>query len=146
MENRINIQELEPNAYKAMFGLENYLASTSLDNGLCDLVRLRASQINGCAYCIEMHANEALKRGEKKNRLFAVSAWWESPLFSEKEMNTLEATEEITKISANGLTEKTYQKLKVHFSDNEIAQLIMLICSINIWNRMAVSTRMFHKQ
>ena len=89
MEQRINIQELEPNAYKAIFGLSKYLDNTSLSKKLRQLIKIRASQINGCAYCIEMHTAEALKIGEAQNRIFALSAWWESPLFSEEDSESL---------------------------------------------------------
>jgi len=146
MKQRINIAEVEPNAYQAMFGLEKYLSSSSLGKVLCDLIRLRASQINGCAYCIEMHSEEALKSGESTKRLFALSAWWESPLFSEKEVAALLMTDEITNISNKGLSDETYSRVEKHFNENEIAQLIMLIGTINTWNRMAVSTKMFHEK
>lgn len=145
MKTRINIAQLEPKAYKAMMVMEKYLSQTSIDANIFDLIKFRASQINGCAYCIEMHSQEALKKGEKQNRLFALSAWWETPLFTEKEKAALAMTDEITKISKSGLSDITFEKVKKHFSENEIAQLIMLIGTINTWNRIAVSTQMFHK-
>ena len=92
-----------------------------------------------------MHTSEALKNGEKQNRIFALSAWKESPLFSKKEKALLAATDEITQVSNNGLSENTFQELKEHFTDNEIAQIIIQIGEINIWNRIAVSTLMFHQ-
>jgi len=146
MKQRINIAEVEPNAYQAMFGLEKYLSASSLDKILCHLIRLRASQINGCAYCIEMHSEEALKSGENTKRLFALSAWWESPLFSEKEQAGLLMTDEITNISNKGLSDETYSRVEDHFNENEIAQMIMLIGTINTWNRIAASTKMFHEK
>lgn len=145
MKTRIDIGELEPNAYKAMMVMEKYLGESTIEMGLSELIRFRASQINGCAYCIEMHSKAALKNGEKQNRLFALSAWWESPLFSEKERSALTMTDEITKITKGGLSDETFEEAKEHFSENEIAQVIMLICSINTWNRIAVSTNIFHK-
>ncbi|HLV45772.1 MAG TPA: carboxymuconolactone decarboxylase family protein [Flavobacterium sp.] len=144
MKQRINIQELEPNAYKAIFGLSKYLDNTSLSKKLRQLIKIRASQINGCAYCIEMHTAEALKIGETQNRIFALSAWWESPLFSEDERALLAVTDEVTNISNKGLTDGTFQKAKEHFSDNEIAQIIIQISEINTWNRIAISTHMKH--
>ncbi|MGG6231014.1 carboxymuconolactone decarboxylase family protein [Tenacibaculum sp. SDUM215027] len=144
MKQRLNIQELEPNAYKAILEISKYLGETALSNNSKNLIKIRASQINTCAYCIEMHTAEALKNGEKQNRIFALSAWKESPLFSEKEKALLAATDEITQISNNGLTEDTFQKLKEYFTDNEIAQIIIQIGEINIWNRIAISTQMFH--
>lgn len=145
MEQRLNIKQLEPNAYKAILEISKYLETTSLSKTSKNLIKIRASQINSCAYCIEMHTTEALKNGEKQNRIFALSAWKESPLFSEKEKALLAATDEITQISKNGLTEGSFQKLKSYFNNNEIAQIIIQIGEINIWNRIAVSTQMFHQ-
>ncbi len=145
MEDRINIQKLEPKAYEAMFGLEKYLSTSKLSKTLLELIKIRASQINGCAYCIDMHTQEAIKHGENPRRIFAISAWWESPLFDEKEQVVLKMTEEVTLISDKGLTTETYEKAKNSFDDNEIAQIIMQIGVINAWNRIAVSTRMMHE-
>lgn len=145
MKQRLNIQELEPNAYKAIFELSQYLDKIPLSKKLRELIKIRASQINGCAYCIEMHTAEALKNGETQNRIFALSAWWESPLFSEKEKAMLAVTDEVTHISKQGLTDKTFQIAKQHFNENEIAQIIIQIGEINIWNRVAVSTHMYHQ-
>ncbi|REH54691.1 AhpD family alkylhydroperoxidase [Tenacibaculum gallaicum] len=144
MKQRLNIQELEPNAYNAILEIYKYLETTTLSKKSKNLIKIRASQINTCAYCIEMHTTEALKNGESQNRIFALSAWRESPLFSEKEKALLAATDEVTLISNNGLTEDTFQKLKEYFNANEIAQIIIQIGEINIWNRIAVSTQMFH--
>lgn len=145
MEKRINIQEVEPNAYQAVFALEKYLSTSILDKSLLELIKLRASQINGCAYCIDMHSKEALKNGENARRIFAVSAWWESPLFTEKEAVVLKMTEEITLIANNGLSTEVYEAAKEKFTDNEIAQIIIQIGTINLWNRIAVATRMMHE-
>lgn len=145
MKPRINIGQLEPKAYEAMMVMEKYLGESAIEIGLSELIRFRASQINGCAYCIEMHSQEALKKGETQNRLYALSAWRESPLFTEKEKSALAMTDEITEISKDGLSDETFEKVKKYFSENEIAQLIMLIGSINTWNRIAVSTHMFYE-
>ncbi len=142
MEERIRVNDLEPESYKAMYGLEKYLNSTSLSKSLRELIKIRASQINGCAFCIDMHTKDALEFGETNRRIFAISAWWESPLFDEKEKTALQMTDEITKISDKGLTSETYKRAKANFSDNEIAQIIMAISVINVWNRIAVSTHM----
>lgn len=144
MKTRLNISELEPKAYEAMYALENYTSGTNLNHNLKELIKIRASQINACAYCIEMHTQAALKNGETAQRLFALSAWWESPLFTPQEKAVLKMTEEITEIAQQGLTEPTFQQVKEHFNDNEIAQIIMQINVINAWNRIAVSTHMFH--
>ena len=145
MSERINIQKVEPKAYEAMFGLEKYLSTSKLSKTILELIKIRASQINGCAYCIDMHTQEAIKHGENPRRIFAVSAWWESPLFDEKEQVVLKMTEEVTLVADKGLTTKTYDLAKTIFDDNEIAQIIMQIAIINTWNRIAVSTRMIHE-
>ena len=145
MEKRIDVQRIEPKAYEAMLGLEKYLSTSTLDKKLIELIKIRASQINGCAYCLEMHANDALKYGETQRRIFAVSAWWESPLFDEKEKITLKMAEEITLIAKEGLSAETYRRAKENFSDNEIAQIIMVTVTINSWNRIAVSTHQVHE-
>jgi AhpD family alkylhydroperoxidase len=144
MQQRLNIKLLEPEAYKAMYVMEQYLRTTNISLTLIELVKIRASQINGCAYCIQMHTKEARNGGETEQRIYALSAWWESPLFTEQEKAALAMTDEITKISKKGLTEDTFQKVKEHFDENTIAQLIILINAINSWNRIAVATHMFH--
>ncbi len=145
MSERINIKKLEPKAYEAMFGLEKYLSTSKLSKTILELIKIRASQINGCAYCIDIHTKDAIKYGENPRRIFAVSAWWESPLFDEKEQIVLKMTEEVTLVADKGLTTKTYNLAKTIFDDNEIAQIIMQIAIINTWNRIAVSTRMIHE-
>ncbi|MHC5310626.1 carboxymuconolactone decarboxylase family protein [Myroides sp. LJL116] len=142
MQQRINIAQLESSAYKAMYALENYLKQTALSEIQKELIKIRASQINGCAYCINMHTKDALKYGETTQRIFVLSAWRETNLFTDQEKVLLEMTEEITLISEQGLREVTYQKAKQHFEDNTIAQIIMAITIINMWNRIAVSSHM----
>jgi AhpD family alkylhydroperoxidase len=142
MVNRISIKEIEPKAYKAMIGLEKYTLNTKLPPQLCELIKIRASQINCCAYCIDMHTEEALKIGETHRRIFALSAWRESPLFSEKERAALQITEEITLVSQDGVKDETYKELLRYYDENDLAQMIMQIVVINSWNRIAVSTKM----
>jgi len=144
MENRINISKLEPDAYQAMFGLQSYLNSTEVDIILKELVNVRASQINGCAYCIQIHTEEARKLGEDENKIYALSAWKESPLFTDTEKIVLSVTEEITQISNKGLSNETYEKAISQLGDRNLAQWIMHIVTINAWNRMAISTKMKH--
>lgn len=144
MENRINISELEPDAYQAMFGLQSYLNSTEVDIILSELVKIRASQINGCAYCIQMHTEEARKLGESENKIYALSTWRESALFTDTERTILSVTEEITQISNKGLSNETYEKAISQLGDRNLAQWIMHIVTINAWNRMAISTKMKH--
>jgi len=142
MENRINIQKLEPQAYQAMFSLENYLQNSDLSKTHIELIKIRASQINGCAFCIDMHTKDALKQGETNQRIFLLNAWRETALFSEEERVILAITEEITWISQHGLTTETYQKAEQLFEPNYLAQIIMAVVTINAWNRIAISTQM----
>jgi AhpD family alkylhydroperoxidase len=141
MNKRINIQEIEPNSYKAMFALEGYLSATTLTKTHKELIKIRASQINGCAFCLDMHTKDALKNGETNQRIFLLSAWRESDLFTEEEKVILAITEEITLIQHEGLTEETYQKAEQTFNQNYIAQIIMAVVTINAWNRIAISTK-----
>lgn len=140
MEKRIQIDELEPAAYKAMYGLEKYLSESDLSKTHKELIKIRASQINGCAFCINMHTKDALTNGETKERIFLLDAWKETDLFSEEEKTLLLMTEEITLIQKNGLSKKTYKKATKLFEEKYIAQIIIAITTINAWNRIAVST------
>jgi len=142
MENRVNIEQTEPRAYKAMYALEGYLASTQLTKTQKDLIKIRASQINRCAYCINMHTEEAIKHGETVQRIFLLDAWQETDLFTEEEKVLLAITEEVTLIAAHGLSDDTYRKAEKFFDKNLIAQLIMAVVTINAWNRIAISTNM----
>ena len=137
---RISIPDLEPGAYKGMYGLESYIRNSQIEPILRELIKIRASQINGCAYCIDMHTQEAIKLGETQRRIFALSAWKESPLFTEKEKAVLRLTEEVTLISADGLSDEVYNKVLELFGENVLAQIIMQVIIINSWNRIAVST------
>lgn len=137
---RINLKELERNTYKAMVNMESYVKNSHLDPLLRELIKIRASQINGCAYCIDMHTREALSLGETNRRIFAVSAWKESPLFSDAERAALQMTEEVTLISQDGVSDETYQNVLKLFGERSLAQIIMQIIMINSWNRVAVST------
>ena len=143
MSTRINIAETDPKAYKAMMGLEAYLAGAGLDQTLKELIKIRASQINGCAFCIDMHSRDALKRGETPQRLFLLSAWREAGnAFSDNEKLALEMTEEITLIHQQGLSEETYQRAIEAWGEAITAAILMLIVTINAWNRIAVSTHL----
>lgn len=105
-------------------------------------MKLRASQINGCGYCVNLHSREARKAGESEQRVYAVSAWWETPFFTEPEQAALKLAEEITKISERGLSDETYQKAIKHFSEQQVAQLIFAVVVTNSWNRLAISMHM----
>ncbi|WP_199118579.1 carboxymuconolactone decarboxylase family protein [Pedobacter sp. ASV28] len=142
MEKRINIAETEPAGYKAMYALTNYLASSQLSKTHMELLKIRASQINGCAFCLDMHTKDALKNGETNQRIFLLNAWRETNLFTEEEKVILAITEEVTLIHQKGLTEETYLKAEKLFDKNYISQLIMAVVTINAWNRIAISTQL----
>lgn len=144
MENRIDLKQLEPEAYQALFGLEKYISNAQINPILSELIRIRASQINGCAYCIAIHTKDALKLNVSEQKLFALAVWKESPLFSPEERIVLSMTDEITLISQKGLSNKTYKLAQEMFDDNTIAKIIMLIGTINIWNRIAIATKLVH--
>lgn len=141
MEKRVNISEAEPQAFKALYALEDYMQSTDVTPTHRNLIKIRASQINGCAFCIDMHTKEALKKGETNQRIFLLNAWREAPLFSEEEKVVLAITEEVTMIHQQGLSEETYQKAAALFDEAYIARLIMLVVTINAWNRVAISSK-----
>lgn len=142
MEKRVDIQTAEPQAYKAMYALVSYLGNTQLSKTLMELIKTRASQINGCAFCLDMHTKDALKNGEGQQRLFLLNAWRETDLYTPEERVALAMTEEITLISQGGLSNETYQKALEFYTENQIAQIIMAIVTINAWNRIAVSTHL----
>jgi len=142
MENRINIEKVEPAAIKAMYALQGYLATSQITKTHAELVKIRASQINGCAFCINMHTKEARKNGETEQRIYLLNAWKETSLFNEEEKVVLALTEEITLISKGGVDTETYQKAIALFGENYVAQLIMLAVTINAWNRIAVTTQL----
>lgn len=139
---RISINDVDPNAFKGMFALENYIKESGFPRKLKHLIKIRASEMNGCAYCVDMHTQEALADGESQRRIFALSAWKESPLFTEEERALLQFTEEATFISEEGVTDETYQKALQFYGEKTLAQIIMVIVAINSWNRIAISTKM----
>lgn len=141
MSNRVRIKVVEPDAYKAMFALEGYLAKSRVSREHKDLIKIRASQLNGCAYCIDMHTREARTHGETEQRIYALSAWDEVPFFTEEERAILALTEEVTKI-AGRVSDATYERINKQFDEQYIAQLIMAIVTINAWNRIGVSTQL----
>ncbi|NQZ50573.1 MAG: carboxymuconolactone decarboxylase family protein [Moritella sp.] len=144
MTNRININELEPAAYQPMFGLEAYLSATDLEPKLKELIKIKASITNQCAYCVQMHTEQARKQGETEQRLYALSVWQESPLFTDTERAVLALTEEVTLISASGVSDETYSRCLALLGEHTLAQCIMQIVTINMWNRIALATKMQH--
>ncbi|KAB1157786.1 carboxymuconolactone decarboxylase family protein [Flavobacterium luteum] len=144
MKQRINIKQLEPEAYKVMYAMEKYLLTTDLTAQLRELIKIRVSQINKCAYCIEIHTKDARKIGETEQRIYALSAWEECPLFSEEEKAVLALTDSITKIANHGVNDFIFKNVQSYFTENQIAQMIIAINQMNFWNRIAISTKMFH--
>lgn len=140
MKERIQIDQVEPCAYHAIFKLEEYLSKSNLSQNHKNLIKIKASQLNGCGFCIDMHTKEALKNGEDPQRIFLLDAWQKTDLFSEGEKIILQVTEEVTLIHKKGLTNETYLKAIETFDENYFAQIIMAISTINVWNRVAIST------
>lgn len=143
MEARINVGQVEPEAYKAFMAVENYIAKSKISKTHKELIKLRASQINGCAYCINMHSKDARKNGETEQRIYLLNAWKEvKDLYTEDERVVLALTEEMTLIANGGVSDATYNAAKALFDDNHLAQIMVAIMMINAWNRMAISTHM----
>lgn len=141
MKKRLNYETVSPEALKEMMALENYAANSGLEYSLFELVKLRASQINGCAYCIDMHSRDARKAGETEQRLYALMAWKDTPFFTERERAALAWTEALTLISENDVSDALYQQVTEHFNEKETVALTMVIVTINGWNRLAIAFR-----
>jgi AhpD family alkylhydroperoxidase len=137
---RISLEQDAPDLYRAYLKLDGAVGKSALDQPTAELVRIRASQINGCAYCIDMHTRDALAAGETDRRLYALSAWRESPLFSDRERAALALTERVTLIAGNDGLDAAYEAAAQHFGDDELAALLYAIVTINGWNRLAVAT------
>jgi AhpD family alkylhydroperoxidase len=142
MKERMNINKAEPGIYRAMAASDKQVDAFGLDAKLKELIRIRVSQINGCGYCINAHTKDALKAGETTQRLFALSAWWETPFFTEEERAVLKLAEEITVISNGGVTDKTYNEALNALGETKLAQAIFTAATINSWNRIAISMHM----
>lgn len=140
MEQRVNIEQALPEAWKATYGLSIAANRSSLTPIQRHLIMIRVSQINSCAFCINMHTKEALQLGETQQRIFLVSAWKETTLFTDEEKAILALAEEVTLIHQNGVSDNTYQAAAKFFSEKEIGEIIMMTIAINAWNRIAVST------
>jgi AhpD family alkylhydroperoxidase len=128
-------------AYQVMAGLEKYVRNCGLEHPLLELVKTRASQINGCAYCIDMHTKDARAAGETEQRLYALSAWRETPFYSDRERAALEWTEALTLISENDVPDELFEAVREHFSEEEIVNLSLAVITINGWNRLAIPFR-----
>jgi AhpD family alkylhydroperoxidase len=141
MKPRMNFYQAAPETVNALMALENQVTSSGLEQSLIELVKTRASQINGCAYCINMHTQDARKHGETEQRLYLLNAWREAPAYTERERAALAWTEAVTQISETHAPDDVYQEVRTQFSEAETVNLTMLIATINAWNRLAISFR-----
>ncbi len=141
MSTRIKINEAEPAGYRVMIAMDKYVESTRLTQTHKDLIKIRASQVNGCAFCIDMHTRDARKAGETEQRIYALNAWRETPFFTPEERAILALTEEVTLIS-NHVSDNTYQQAAELFDELYLSQIIMAIININGWNRIGIATGM----
>ncbi|HEU5472325.1 MAG TPA: carboxymuconolactone decarboxylase family protein [Actinophytocola sp.] len=139
---RMKIAELAPEAYRHMLGLERFLSNSSLPFGIKELVKLRASQLNGCAYCVDMHSHDLKVAGESDERLYSVVAWREAPFFTAAERAALALTEEATRLGPDGVSEPVWAEAQRHFDEPTLAALVVAIATINAWNRFGVTLRM----
>lgn len=139
MGKRFKMNEVQPDAYQVMRELSKYVAATGIAPLHQELIKIRASQINGCAYCLNMHAKAVRKLGESEQRIYLLSAWRDAPIYTEDERLMLEMTEEITLIHQQGLSDSLYQRAITRFGEEKTAQVIMTIVTINAWNRIMAS-------
>ncbi|MGA8010998.1 MAG: carboxymuconolactone decarboxylase family protein [Candidatus Acidiferrales bacterium] len=139
MGKRLNPYKASPNGYQAMAALEHFVMSCGIERPLLELVKMRASQINGCAYCLDMHSKDARALGETEQRLYLLNAWREAPFYSERERAALEWTEAITLIAGKQVPDDVYERVAAQFSPEELANLTLAIASINSWNRLSIS-------
>lgn len=144
MQPRLNPFRACPEAYEAIRNLNTYVEECGLEPSLLGLVKIRASQINGCAYCINMHVKEARRAGVSEQRLHLIAAWRESPLYSDRERAALAWTEALTLIAETGAPDRDYEALGAQFSESEVVKLSVAIGLINLWNRLAVGARLVH--
>lgn len=138
---RFDYAKVAPGAYRAMAGLEHYLHESGLEESLLHLIKLRASQINGCAYCLDMHWKDLKSIGEPDQRLYELNAWEEAPFYSDRERAALAWTESVTRVAETRVPDEVYESVRKHFSEKEIADLTLAVAAINAWNRLAISAR-----
>jgi AhpD family alkylhydroperoxidase len=141
MQPRLDYRMFNPEPLQAMFALEKYLAGCGLDHRLLHLLKLRASQINGCAYCIDMHSLDARAVGETEQRLYALDAWRETPFYTDRERAALAWIEAVTLVAQTHVPDSVFAEVKAHFTEQEIIDLTWLATTINAWNRLAIATR-----
>ncbi len=141
MKPRIDYKETAPAAFQAMLAFEAYVHRCGLPPALLELVKIRASQINGCAYCLDMHTKDARAQGETEQRIYALSAWRETPFFTERERAALAWTEAVTLVASSQVPDDVYEALRPHFTEMEMVNLTAAVVAINGWNRLAISFR-----
>ena len=141
MKPRLDVTRVSPKALQAMLGLQKTVNSSGLERPLLELVKMRASQINGCAYCLDMHSKDARAAGETEQRLYLLDAWRETSLYSERERAALEWTEALTNVTDGHVPDSVYDAARSHFSDKELVDLTWAVAAINAWNRVAISFR-----
>jgi AhpD family alkylhydroperoxidase len=144
MKPRLNPYQAAPNAMKALAALEAQVANSGLDPKLMELVKIRASQINGCAFCLNMHTQDARAKGESEERIYLLNAWRESPLYTMHERAALAWTEAVTLVSETHVPDAVYEEVRAEFEPEELVKLTLLIATINAWNRFAISFRSIH--
>ncbi len=141
MKARFNYAKAAPGVYDAMQGLENYLGQCGLEESLQHLIKLRASQINGCAYCLDMHWKDLRAIGEKEQRLYSLDAWRECPYYSDRERAALAWTEAVTQVTGGHVPDAVYEEARSHFNEKELSDMTLVIAAINAWNRLSIAAR-----
>jgi len=144
MKPRLNPYQAAPDAMKAVAALESYVKGSGLEASLIELIKMRASQINGCAYCLHMHSWDARAKGESEERLYLLDAWRESPLYTDRERAALAWTEAVTLVSQTRVPDEAYEEVRGQFSEEELVKLTVAVAAINAWNRIAISFRAVH--
>ena len=142
MKSRIDFQRVSPRAVQAMLGLQSHVSSSGLEPSLLELVKMRASQINGCAYCLDMHSKDARAAGETEQRLYLLDAWRETQLYSERERAALAWTEAVTLVADGHVPDEAYDEVSNHFTEDELVALTLAIAAVNSWNRLNIAFRM----
>lgn len=141
MKARFNYVKASPGAFKAVLGLGQYFQESGLEESLLNLIHLRASQINGCAYCLDMHWKDLRASGETEQRLYSLDAWSESPFYTDRERAALKWTEAVTRITDGHVPDEVYEEVRTHFTEKELSDLTLAVATINVWNRLNIAAR-----
>ncbi len=141
MQSRVDYHKLSPGGYKAMLGLEHYLGSSTLEKGLLHMIKLRVSQLNGCAFCLDMHWKDLKAEGENEQRMYSLDAWRETSFYTEKERAALAWAEAVTNVTEGHVPDEVYEETRKHFSEPELADLTLAVVTINAWNRLSIAFR-----